>query len=147
MLKLPRREIQLKRCAFQWIWGSFFWEVILIIWLPSTRGLLLALTRSGSLHCAYAFAGCMYVCDCVIVIRNPKSYHKRQSDNRSTLKEWNSLFKGVLHPWTLLLKTLCIFSKYKATLGKVCNGSGQKCSKELKNNSFISVETVVVKLL
>ena len=55
-------------------------------------------------------------------------------------------FKGVLHPWTLFLKTLCIFSKNKATSDKVSYGSGQKCSKELKNHSFTSVETIDVKL-
>ena len=54
--------------------------------------------------------------------------------------------KGVLYPWALFLKTLCIFSKNKATLDKVSYGSGQKCSKELKNHSFTSVETIVVKL-
>ena len=54
--------------------------------------------------------------------------------------------KGVLHPGALFLKTLCIFSKSKATLDKVSYGSGQKCSKELKNHSFTSVETIVVKL-
>ena len=54
--------------------------------------------------------------------------------------------KGVLHPWTLFLKTLCIFSKNKATSDKVSYGSGQKCSKELKNHSFTSVETIVVQL-
>ena len=31
-------------------------------------------------------------------------------------------------------------------MGKVSYGSGQKCSKELKNYSFTSVETIVVKL-
>ena len=56
------------------------------------------------------------------------------------------LLKGVLHPWALFLKTLCIFSKNKATSDKVSYGSGQKCSKELKNHSFTSVETIVVKL-
>ena len=54
--------------------------------------------------------------------------------------------KGVLHLWTLFLKTLCIFSKNKATSDKVSHGSGQKCSKELENYSFTSVETIVVKL-
>ena len=54
--------------------------------------------------------------------------------------------KGVLHLWTLFLKTLCIFSKNKATSDKLSYGSGQKCSKELKNHSFTSVETIVVKL-
>ena len=54
--------------------------------------------------------------------------------------------KGVLHLWALFLKTLCIFSKNKATSDKVSYGSGQKCSKELKNLSFTSVETIVVKL-
>ena len=54
--------------------------------------------------------------------------------------------KGVLHPCALFLKTLCIFSKNKATLNKVSYGSGQKCSKELKNHSFTSVETIVAKL-
>ena len=57
------------------------------------------------------------------------------------------MVKGVLHPWTLFWKTLCIFSKNKATLQTVSNGSNQKCSKELKNHSFISVETMVVKVL
>ena len=55
-------------------------------------------------------------------------------------------FKGVLHLWALFLKTLCIFSKNKATLDKVSYGSGQNYSKELKNHSFTSVETTVVKL-
>ena len=31
--------------------------------------------------------------------------------------------KGVLHPWTLFLTTLCILSKNKATLDEVFNGS------------------------
>ena len=55
-------------------------------------------------------------------------------------------FKGVLHLWALFLKTLCIFSKNKTTLDKVSYGYGQKFSKELKNHSFTSVETIVVKL-
>ena len=55
-------------------------------------------------------------------------------------------FKGVLHLWALFLKTLCIFSKNKATSDKVSYGFGQKCSKEFKNYSFTSVETIVVKL-
>ena len=55
-------------------------------------------------------------------------------------------FKGELHLWALFLKTLCIFSKNKATLDKVSYGSGQKSSKELKNHSFTSVEAIVVKL-
>ena len=54
--------------------------------------------------------------------------------------------KGVLHPWALFLKTLCIFLKNKATSDKVSHGSGQKCSMELKNHSFTSIETIVVKL-
>ena len=54
--------------------------------------------------------------------------------------------KGVLHPWALFLKTLSIFSKNKAILDKVSYGSGQKCSKELQNHSFTSVEAIVVKL-
>ena len=57
------------------------------------------------------------------------------------------MLKRVLHPWALFLKTLCIISKYKATLNKVSYGSDQKCSKELKNHSFTSVEAIVVKLL
>ena len=57
-----------------------------------------------------------------------------------------ALFKGVLHPWALFLKTFCIFSKNKANLDKVKYGSGQKCSKELKNHSFTSIEAIVVKL-
>ena len=59
---------------------------------------------------------------------------------------YGKMVKGVLHPWALFLKTLCIFSKNKVTSDKVSYGSGQKCSKELKNHSFTSVETIVVKL-
>ena len=72
------------------------------------------------------------------------------------MKNWNKniflkgnttvTFKGVLHPRALFLKILCIFSKNKATSDKVSYGSGQKCSKELKNHSFTSVETIAVKL-
>ena len=51
----------------------------------------------------------------------------------------NILLKGVLHLWALFLKVLCIFSKNKATSDKVSYGSGQKCSKELKNHNFTSV--------
>ena len=54
--------------------------------------------------------------------------------------------KEVLHPWALFLKTLCIFSKNKATLDKVSYGSGQKCSKVVKNHSFTSAEAIFVKL-
>ena len=36
--------------------------------------------------------------------------------------------------------------KSKATSDKVSYGSGQKYSKKLKNHSFTSVETIVVKL-
>ena len=61
------------------------------------------------------------------------------------IHQYNTI-KGVLHPWALFLKTLCIYSKNKATLDKVSNGSGQKCSKELKNHRFTSVETIVLKL-
>ena len=60
--------------------------------------------------------------------------------------EGNDTVKGVLHPKALFLKTMCIFSKNKATSDKVSNGSGQKCFKELKNHSFTLVETIVVKL-
>ena len=56
------------------------------------------------------------------------------------------IVKGVLHPLALFLKTLCIFSKNKATSDKVSHRSGQKCSKELKNHSFTLVKTIVVKL-
>ena len=45
--------------------------------------------------------------------------------------------KGVLHPRASFLKTLCIFSKNKATSDKVSYGSGQKCSKELKKSQFL----------
>ena len=69
-----------------------------------------------------------------------------------TFHNSNSIFqllipiKGVLHLWALFLKTLCIFSKNKATSDKVSYESGQICSKELENYSFTSVETIVVKL-
>ena len=77
----------------------------------------------------------------------------QQGKTCKDLKESNAacfyppiVFKGVLHLWALFLKTLCIFSKNKATLDKVSYGSGQKYSKELKNHSFTSVEAIVVKL-
>ena len=65
-----------------------------------------------------------------------------------SFEKYNLFFslKGVLHPWALFLKTLCIFSKSNATSDKVSYGSGQKCSKEFKKHSFTSVETIVVKL-
>ena len=75
---------------------------------------------------------------------------KKQIDNVCKLCARNSgvlnKVKGVLHLWALYLKTLCIFSQNKATSDKVFYGSGQKCSKELKNHSFTSVKTIVVKL-
>ena len=54
--------------------------------------------------------------------------------------------RGYSTPGPKFLKTLCIFSQNKATLDKITYGSGQKCSKELKNYSFTSVETIVAKL-
>ena len=71
---------------------------------------------------------------------------KRYNDKKKKKKELSSKLKGVLHPWALFLKTLCIFSKNKATLDKVSYGSGQKCSKKHRNHSFTSVETLTVKL-
>ena len=56
------------------------------------------------------------------------------------------LLKGVLHPWALFLKIVCIFSKNKATSDKISYGFGQKCSKELKNHSSTTAETIVLKL-
>ena len=56
------------------------------------------------------------------------------------------IVKGELHLWALFFKTLCIFSKNKATLDNVSYGPGQIYSKELKNHSLTSVETTVVKL-
>ena len=41
---------------------------------------------------------------------------------------------------------LCAFSQKIKQLDRESYGSGQKCSKELKNHSFTSVETIVVKL-
>ena len=49
----------------------------------------------------------------------------------------------VQYLWALFLKTS---QKNEATFDKVSYGSGQKCFKELKNHSFTSVETIVVKL-
>ena len=78
--------------------------------------------------------------------RNVKSTTRQSHRAKRMEKQFLRSFKGVLHPWALFLKTLYIFSKNKATSDKVSHGSGQKCSKELKNHSFISVETIVVKL-
>ena len=58
---------------------------------------------------------------------------------------FSAMFKGVQLHLALSLKTLCIFSTKKATLDKESDGFGQKCSKELNNHSFASVETIVVK--
>ena len=69
------------------------------------------------------------------------------NDNIMTAQDEKSKgLRGVLHHRTLFLKTLFIFSKNKATSDKVSYGSGQKCSKELKNHNFTSVETIVAKL-
>ena len=59
------------------------------------------------------------------------------------LKEINSetgesILKGVLYLWALFLRTLCIFSKNKATLDKVSYESDQKGSKEVKNQFSFS---------
>ena len=71
-----------------------------------------------------------------------KKYYEYKISNNSNI----FAIKGVLHLWALFLKTLCIFSKNKPNLDKVSYGSGQKCSTELKNHSFTSVEAIVVKL-
>ena len=44
------------------------------------------------------------------------------------------------------LKKVYFLKKNKATYDKISYGSDQKCSKELKNYSFTSVEIIVVKL-
>ena len=64
----------------------------------------------------------------------------------SSYSKYWLIIKGVLHLWALFLKTLFVFSKTKQNLDKVSYGSGQKCSTELKNHSFTSVEAIVVKL-
>ena len=74
-----------------------------------------------------------------------KHFH-RETFSNGIIFFYDENIKGVLHLWALFLKTLCIFSKNKATSDEVSNGSGQKCSKELENYSFTSVETIVVKL-
>ena len=92
-----------------------------------------------------------------IILCRSKNMSPHQINGISGLRRWISLIffsryeqdsklKGVLHPWALFLKILCIFSKNKATLDKVSYGFGQKCSKELKNHNFTSAETIVVKL-
>ena len=75
-----------------------------------------------------------------------KIFHIYSTHLESIRVECYFILKGVLHLWALFLKTLCIFSKNKATSDIVSYGSGQKYSKELKNDSFTSVETIVVKL-
>ena len=54
--------------------------------------------------------------------------------------------EGVLHPWSLFLKILCIFSKNKVTLTKYPIGLIRNVPRNSKI-SFISIETMVVKLL
>ena len=54
------------------------------------------------------------------------------------------VIKGVQHHWAILLKTLCIFWKNKANLDKISYGSGYKCSKKLKNQSFTLVQIIIV---
>ena len=70
----------------------------------------------------------------------------QNSDKKLQKKARFYSFNGVLHLWALFLKTLCIYSKNKANFDKVSYGSGQKCSKKLKNHSFTSVEAIVRKL-
>ena len=77
------------------------------------------------------------------VLTYPRAQLYRQAQG---LVKSNEKVKGVLHLWALFLKVLYIFSKNKATSDKVSYGSGQKCSKELKNHNFTSVQTIVVKL-
>ena len=60
------------------------------------------------------------------------------------ISEFSVLLRVALHPLTLFLKNLCSFSKNKETVDKVSNGSDKKCSKDLKNHSYISVEIMVV---
>ena len=57
----------------------------------------------------------------------------------------------VISNYTDINQVLCYTKEVRfipryAILNKVSYGSGQKCSKELKNHSFTSVETIVVKL-
>ena len=92
---------------------------------PGEGPLILALRRIAALYSLHGDCGITAYC-CVAMKLNS--------------------FKGVLHPWALFLKTLCIFSKNKATSDRASYGYGQKCSKELKNHSLTSVETIVVKL-
>ena len=55
--------------------------------------------------------------------------------------------KGGTAPLGLIFEDFVHFlKKKKAISDKVSYGSGQKCSKELKNHSFTSVDTIVVKL-
>ena len=98
------------------------------------------------------FSGEIPVNDCRNVWRGLKSIRLIKNFFFTYLKSFmqriiqKPILKGVLHLWALFLKILCIFSKNKATSDKVSYGSGQKCSKELENYSFTSVETIVVKL-
>ena len=64
----------------------------------------------------------MYKCN---TVDNAKTNFKVKKVTLYTKAVYNVtiIIKGVLHPWTLFLKALCIFSKSKATLDKVSNGS------------------------
>ena len=72
-------------------------------------------------------------------------YHKGRY-----LDETNRVSRIVLRGYSTprpYYSRLCAFSeKNKTTLDKVSYGSGQKCSKELKNHSFTLKESIVVKL-
>ena len=58
-----------------------------------------------------------------------------------------NFFKGGTVPLGIIFEDFVHFlKKINATLDKVSYGSGQKCSKELKNYSFTSAETIVVNL-
>ena len=109
------------------------------------------LKQSFTAHKRYGHEGCDCGCTCVIMY-DCIVLALLNNDVFETAR-WlffvnceSKMIKGVLHPWALFLKTLCIFPKNKATSDKVSYGSGQKCSKELKNLSFTSVETILVKL-
>ena len=59
---------------------------------------------------------------------------------------YHKMLRGYCTPGPYFWR-LCAFSQInKATSDKVSYGSGQKCSKEFKNHSFTSVETIIVKL-
>ena len=124
---------------------NFMLKIVLIIvfYGCTCRGVtIIAMPTFLTNFCTYTLRGFVYV----IWITGSSFLFKKKHFGWTDWGTKKCEFIGLQHPLALSCKTLYIFSKNKVTLDKVSYGSGQKYSKELKNHSFTSVETIVVAL-